>query len=275
MSHPSSLILHPFTLSRARLESFIACPRQFQLRYLERRPWPRRPLQANEEGMLAKGQLFHQLLQRHFAGVDTAVSAIEDADVRRWWRLFQQHGPILPGGDSARLLPEMSLTVPLPGTDGRIHLTGRFDLLMVSRDSAHIFDWKTGRPRPTRDLRHDWHTRLYLALLAEGGQALGQTFAPDQIAITYWFANDHETPHSIQYDAGWHAQNWADIQALAAQIETRAASGDWPLTDDLAHCGRCPYPVICGRTAAPARTNGAEEWEPAAPVDLLEPELPQ
>ncbi len=271
---PSAFSLPPLVLSRARIKSFLACPRQFQLRLLERRPWPRRPLSADQEARLAKGQAFHQIVQRYFARLDTAVPP-HDADVNRWWQAFQRCPPPIPAGDGVRLLPEMSLTILVPGFDGRILLTGRFDLLAVSDTAAHIFDWKTGRPRPLSDLRHDWQTRLYLALLAEGGQAVRQVVPPKQITITYWYAAAPDAPRTIAYAAAEHSRTLADLQAIAAQIEALTGRAEWPLTDDLTHCGSCPFQVICGRVSALAASDEPVEWEPEPVAAQLEPELPQ
>lgn len=255
-------------LSRYKIRSFMACPRQFQLRTLRRLPWPAPPLDERSETVRARGEQFHRLLERHFLNLPVRPQAIDDAEVRRWWLLFQNSGLRLPDG---QLHPERSLTIPV----GRHLLNGRFDLLITS-STAHIFDWKTGRPRDEAELRRDWQTRLYLALLAEGGPALGHPFRAEQIAITYWYVADHTTPRTIRYNEAWHKQNWADIQAIVAQIDDRLAADDWPLTDDWSHCRQCAYQVYCGRQAAgEAIIDASEEMpEPGKEALFLEPEMP-
>ncbi|HEX6383804.1 MAG TPA: PD-(D/E)XK nuclease family protein [Anaerolineae bacterium] len=266
------------TLSRHKLQTFLICQRRFQLRYLERLPWPESPLSPAFEAAVEHGQRFHRLLEQHFLGLEVEPDAMEETELHRWWTLFEQSQLQIPHG---RVLAELSLTVPA----GRHLLTGRFDLLVTGEDEAsgepfaHVFDWKTGQPRAEDELRQDWQTRLYLAMLAEGGRALwpdGSAAAPDHIAITYWYAADPAAPCTIRYSQAWHKQNWAEIEALVAQIDGQLAAGDWPLTDDWSHCRHCAYQAYCNRQEAGQAEQRidddgeldteAEEW--------LEPELP-
>ena len=268
------------TLSRHRLQTFLICQRRFQLRYLKRLSWPESPLSREVEVAIERGQRFHQLLERHFLGLPPASGAIEDAELQRWWTLFEQSGPALPAG---RALAEVSLTVPT----GRHLLTGRFDLLVVGEDDsgepfAHVFDWKTGQPPDESQLRQDWQTRLYLALLAQGGRALwpgNRAPGPDYIAITYWYVTDPAVPRTIHYSQAWHRQNWAEIETLVARIDAQLAAGDWPLTDNWDHCRHCAYQVYCGRQSAgqpgqPALQADADDHDEEDIETSLEPDLP-
>ncbi|MCA9933218.1 MAG: PD-(D/E)XK nuclease family protein [Ardenticatenaceae bacterium] len=264
----------PLTLSRGRLETFLACQRRFQLRYLRRLPWPPQPLQEDTEESLARGQQFHQLLERYFLGLAVEPGLIGDEQVRRWWDLFQRSGLALPEG---RPLPELTLTIPI----GKHLLNGRFDLLILGdhdgQPFAHLFDWKTGRARREADLRRDWQTRLYLAMLAEGGQALladERPFPPEAIAITYWYATAPNKPRTIHYDAAWHAQNWAEIQAIVAQIDAQLQADTWSLTDDWTLCRDCGYQVYCGRQEAGCAVPISDEDAEPETDWLLEPDLP-
>jgi CRISPR/Cas system-associated exonuclease Cas4 (RecB family) len=264
-------------LSRNKLATFLACQRRFQLRYLERQAWPEAPLAELDEERLGRGQQFHQLLQRHFLGLKVETAAIEDRTLRGWWLAFEKHKPKLPNG---RLLPELSLTIPI----SQHLLHGRFDLLVIGEENglpfAHIFDWKTGRPPDEATLRHDWQTRLYLAMLAEGGQALwtnSPPFHPDHIAITYWYATAPDEPITIAYNRPWHERNWAELTAVVSQIEAQLAQGGlWPLTDDWSLCRMCAYQALCGRqgagTAVITLTDDVESDDLFEFV--LEPQLP-
>jgi PD-(D/E)XK nuclease superfamily len=262
-------------LSRNKLTTFLACQRQFQLHYLERRAWPEAPLPEADEERLDRGQQFHQLVQRHFLGLSVEAAAIEDRTLRRWWLAFEQNKPELPGG---RLLPELTLTIPI----GSHLLHGRFDLLVIGEENglpfAHIFDWKTGKPPDETTLRHDWQTRLYLAMLAEGGQALwanNPAIQPDHIAITYWYATAPDEPITIPYNHAWHERNWAELMALVAQIEAQLAQdGVWPLTDDWSLCRVCAYQALCGRQGAGTAVILADEETDDFFAFHLEPELP-
>ncbi|MEM7112930.1 MAG: PD-(D/E)XK nuclease family protein [Chloroflexota bacterium] len=267
------------SLSRFKLTTFLECQRRFQLRFLERLAWPLEPLSETVERSMARGQAFHQLLERHFLGLPVNVAALADGRLREWWFALQQSGIQLPNG---RYLPELDLTTPLLQTEeGMFLLNGRFDLLIVGTENntpfAHLFDWKTGLPRPESELRHDWQTRLYLAMLAESGSAILGTpaLSPDQIAITYWYVSEPDEPRTIRYSQAQHDTNWADLQAIAAQISTAHASNDWPLTDNLTYCRHCAYQAYCGRQEA-GRINLAppDEDEELAFWGQLEPLSP-
>lgn len=272
-------MIEPLLLSRSRITSFLTCRRQFQLRVLEKLTWPENPLPEADELRLRRGQLFHRLLERHFLGLPVEAAAMPDRQVRNWWLVFANSQLKLPHG---RPLPELSLTIPL----GDHLLHGRFDLLIIGEADdvpfAHIVDWKTGRPQSEAELRHDWQTRLYLALLAEGGEALGDEkreggIPADRIGITYWYVAEPDEPRTIHYNQAWHEQNWAELQAIVAQIEAQFADDAiWPLTVDWTNCRTCVYQVFCGRQAAGTAeiTLTEVEDEPLFPEDSLEPGLP-
>ena len=250
-------------LSRSRLVDFLACQRRFQLRYLERLPWPSLPMGVEVETAVSRGHAFHQLIQQYFLDLEIVPAAIEDVKLRQWWTLFLQFQATLPNG---RFLPELTLTVPV-GEGGL--LNGRFDLLLIRKDAAgepfiHIYDWKTGKPQDKMTLKRDWQTRLYLAMLAEGNHViesdkLGKLrVASNDIEITYWYVQEADAPRTIRYSSQWHDQNWADIQQIVGQIEALAQSAAddiWPLTDDWSHCRRCGYQTFCGRAEEGGRSR--------------------
>jgi CRISPR/Cas system-associated exonuclease Cas4 (RecB family) len=267
----------PLLLSRSRLASFLVCQRQFQLRVLERLTWPENPLRQADEARLERGQQFHQLLERHFLGLAIEAATIAEPQVRNWWLVFANSQLNLPHG---RTLPELSLTIPI----GNHLLNGRFDLLIVGeadgKPLAHIVDWKTGKPQAEADLRHDWQTRLYLAMLAESGEAVVKGLTPEQIGMTYWYVAEPEAPRTIQYSQNWHDRNWAELETLVTNIDNQlATAGSWPLTDDWSHCRNCIYQVYCGRQEAGTtllKPDELDELEAEALFgnEFLEPELP-
>lgn len=260
-------------LSQYRLNAFETCQRKFQLTAVSRLAWPSAPPDAALAAAFARGEQFHRLLEQHFVGMPVAIDAALDPDVRRWWRAFHADPPAVPGRDA---FPEVSLTTPI----GAHFLFGRFDLLTLTADGAHIFDWKTERkPRPAHQLRDAWQTRLYLAMLAKGAEAFGRTFAPEQIALTYWFANAPQQSVTLRYDSTWHQRNWAELTALVERLDRRLDASDaiWPLTDELSHCAKCPYRAYCGRQTTPVVPD-VSEWEAAVEeltADIaLEPDTP-
>ena len=266
-------------LSQARLSAFVTCRRRFYLRYLQRLPWPDLLLETSLRPAIERGQEFHKLLERYFLGLPVDPASIRDGQLRTWWQRFMESDFPLPPG---RRLPELRLTVPA----GPHFLIGRFDLVIVDsaheHPFAHLYDWKTSRPRPTAELQEAWQTRLYLAMLAESGTSLteGQVILhPDQVALTYWYVDDPLQPRTIMYTQDQHAQNWSEIQALVADIEDSLQQEHWSLTDNWSHCRTCAYQVYCGRQEAGTleRTLAEElaeyEFEPDFPLEL-EPESP-
>ncbi|MCB8954757.1 MAG: PD-(D/E)XK nuclease family protein [Ardenticatenales bacterium] len=265
-------------LSRYRLSTFAACRRRFQLRYLQRLAWPAAPRALPLQMALERGEAFHRLVERYYLGLPPFAedAGIPDEKLSLWWRAFRQSGPEMPAG---KRLTEYTLTVPI----GPHFLTGRFDLLVLTGDGAHIFDWKTeARPRTAAVLRDDLQTLLYLAMVTEGATALGADgpINPDHVRITYWYATDPAASVTLGYSRRQHAENWANLSAqvtaLAAQIE--ATEAVWPLTDNLQECAICAFRAYCGRqqvvplAATRAAVEDLEPEEDAAPPHL-EPDV--
>jgi hypothetical protein len=265
----------PLILSRPRLAAFRTCRRRFQLQVVTPVPWPRPPLPPADEARFTRGRQFHQLLHAHFSGMVIDERDIETPQLREWWREFLRAPLPVHQPGAARLLPELTLTVPV----GRHLLHGRFDLLMLGTTAdgnpfAHIFDWKTSRPRPQADLQNDEQTRLYLALLAESRAALAP-LAPEQIRITYWYPAAPQEPRTIRYSAAAHAANWAALQAEVRAIDSQLTHTDnWPLTEDWQACRTCPFQPLCGRQEAGRDVVREDEEMPTPVAPSLEPELP-
>lgn len=237
----------PLVLTQSALRDFAECRRRFQLRYLQQLPWPQAPLYGDTAVATARGREFHRLLERHFLGIPVDEEALSDTVLRGWWASFARSGLAFPDG---RRWLEHELTIPA----GDHFLSGRFDLLIVTeladRVTAHLYDWKTSRPRPVEKLRQDWQTRLYLAMLAQSGSALTEgerPLAADNLAMTYWYAAEPDVPRTIRYSSDSHARNWAQILDLVAQINRAQRQDAWTLTADLSRCRHCAYQVHCGR----------------------------
>ncbi len=253
-------------LSRSKLADFLGCRRRFQLRYIERLAWPIPPLEGRGEEARGLGQRFHQILHRHFLGLVVGEEVNEDPRLRQWWERFKNQGPALPPGEQ---LPELTMTIPI----GRHLLTGRFDLLLLGEEIAHVYDWKTDKqPRAQTELEADLQTRLYLALIAEGSQAMGRPIRPEQIFLTYWYVNEPTSSVTFRYSQPWHARNWTYLQELIADLEQQLASaGEWPLTEDLEQCARCAYQIYCNRIIDRLDLS---EWETDEGQFRLEPSRP-
>ncbi len=240
MSYPS------LTLSRSRLSAFLACRRRFQLSVIEPLVWPPPPRSVMLELAQWRGKQFHLLLERHFRGFPPAAAPIADHQVAAWQRRFREQAPPMPAGER---LVEYSLTVPL----GDFFLTGRFDLLIVDGQQAHIFDWKTeNNPRSAAELSADFQTVLYLAMAVEGSHGIhpgGAEIDPDQLHISYWYVNRPDQSVTIGYNAATHQKNWARLTQVAADLAAQIAADEpiWALTENESHCAACLYRIYCGK----------------------------
>jgi hypothetical protein len=265
------------TLSQQHLYTFQVCQRRFYLRYLARIPWPEAPLGPEQELAYERGRRFHRWVERRFLGLPVTDETRMDPVLRGWWDTFVEQPPALPAG---RRFVETSLTVPV-GPEDRHLLTGRFDLLIVGEGdgepAAYLFDWKTGEPRSIERLRRAWQTRVYLAVLAEGGAALvpeqPEAFTADNLSFTYWYVEDPTHPRVIAYDGATHHRNRLELDAVVAEIDRQLVENAWPLTDDWSECRHCAYRAYCGRQAAgSAQPDAAEDDDPEADEEWLEPQ---
>lgn len=265
-------------LYQQHLYTFETCPRRFYLRYLARVPWPEALLEPGLESAYDHGRRFHRWVERDFLGLPVADESDTDPTLRRWWSIYQSRRPALPPGQR---FVETTLTIPI-GREGRHTLSGRFDLIVVGegedgRPSAAIYDWKTGEPRDIGRLRRAWQTRVYLAVLAEGGAALvpdkPEAFAPGRLSFTYWYIEDPEHPRVIRYDEAAHRRNMAELEALVGRIDEQLTAGEWPLTDSLAECRHCAYQAHCDRrTAGEPLLAELDEDAPEPDEEWLEPQ---
>lgn len=199
------------------------------------------------------GYRYHQLMHRHFLALPIEEEVKHVPNLGDWWRVFQKQGPSLPRGNR---YPELSMTVPV----GRHFLTGRFDLLIIDDDQAHIFDWKTdARPQNKSALQENLQTRLYLWLAAEGASALEENIAPQNITLTYWYVNDPDTVLAFNYDQRQHEANWGRFNQIVNELDALLPLQEaWPLTEDLNQCSRCAYQVYCGRQTGQLEL---EDWQ--------------
>lgn len=246
------------------LAAYLRCQRQFQLRYIDRLVWPDSLVDELVEQSFALGTRFHELVSQILLGMAVEPAADEDPKIGIWLERFQQRVSSLPSGQR---FVEFNLTVPI----GAHYLSGRMDLLIVSDDQLHIFDWKTDTYPPNRDhLWQNMQTRVYLALAAEGAEALGKTYEASDIAITYWYPIDPPRQIRLNYDQEKHAENWGILEDIVLGIDwLTGQDAIWPKTADLSTCRRCPYQIICGRQAGSLDLDGwnQDDQDPDIEVD--------
>jgi CRISPR/Cas system-associated exonuclease Cas4 (RecB family) len=262
-----SEIQSPFTFSQSSLQDYADCDRRFQLRYIEHLQWPAietAPVLENERRQL-EGQQFHRMVQQSLIGLPAEKLArmANSENLARWWDNFLTHGPDLKG---FKLYPELTLSAPIQNH----RLIAKYDLIAVSDEKALIFDWKTSHKRP----KDEWmaarlQTKVYRALLVAAGTHLngGKNFTPEQIEMTYWYADFPEEPSKFPYTTKQHKRDWVSLFQIVSEINAKQS---FPLTDDEKKCSYCPYRSYCNRGISAGQGFDELESEPATPDVTLE-----
>lgn len=267
-------LLRTFRFSATSLQDYVDCERRFQLRYLLQVAWPApeaEPINERERhARLARD--FHRLVHQHLLGipVDTLSASVHDSDLERWWQAYLAYVPTF---ENARVMPEVSLSIPM----SEYRVVAQYDALVVGgklsaehtvsqrpdRLPLLIIDWKTYRQRPSRAwLAQRLQTRLYPVILVQTGASLinQSSIEPDDVEMCYWLA---EYPHDVEtfrYDVPTYQADLEFLSALITEIDERikriddkrepslaALDATWPLTDDLERCRFCNYRSLCGR----------------------------
>ncbi len=228
-------------LSQAHLQTLEICPRKFQYLFLEPVALPRVESDSPQQQL---GIQFHRLMQQHELGLDIQPMLADNPLLQDWFQQFQQCPPLMVTGTH---YSEHQRTLIFED----IALTAVYDLLIQNADQAQIFDWKTyRRPDNPQRLQNSWQTRLYPFILAETS-----AYRPEQLSMTYWFAQADES-HTLEipYSAALHQQTRADLLALLSPLQEWIGSPQVPLPQaDFAagHCSssdhRCPFIFPCNR----------------------------
>jgi len=246
------------TLSQTSLQDYNDCPRRFELRYLRQLAYPAietEPALENEKHQ-REGEYFHRLVQQYFAGISSEqISRLANTDnLRRWWENFEKSDGLTGLKGLNGLRTEVTLSAPL----GKYRLVAKFDLIARNGDRFIIYDWKTYRKLPKKSmLDKRWQTRVYRALLVQAGSHLndGNSIAPEQIEMVYWFANFPNEPTNLPYKTDQFKRDWDGLQKIADEIPS-ALSFD--KTDDVAKCSYCPYRSYCNRGVHAGEAMDAE-----------------
>lgn len=246
-------------LSAAALGTYSVCPLRFKYRYVDNLYWSRlwgsRP---EERKALEKGQNFHLMARRYYAGVDPALVAdpVEQRDLDGWMHLLQG---FLPRTFDPAFYPELELRLNRPD----LKLVAKFDLVVVDPDGrATIFDWKTEKKLPNRSyLLKSMQTRVYRYMLcAAGGQysPKGQ-FRPEDVSMIYWHPLHPHKWERLAYSEAQFHKDEAFLQESVARI-LRTQPENFPPTPDEGVCRRCEYQMIChGRRSEEVDLEAEEE----------------
>lgn len=262
------MISPDFVFSQNSLQDFLECPCRFQLRHVLRQAWPAAETDDQEqfEHHMEQGQDFHRKVQQYFSGIPVEVitDSIHDELLRTWWDNFLSAAKDFAWSgvnDAAlKIRPEYSLSTRL--RDHR--LTAKYDLIAsIPGKQFWIYDWKTSLsiPSPAR-LEQRIQTRLYRWMLASSGFHLnsGSVIPPEQVVMTYWFAQEPGRQVVLSYDQAQFASDEQDLGTLMDQISSLADT-DFVLTDDKRRCRFCPYRSYCDRGFEPGKFSELEQEE--------------
>ncbi|HEX7567322.1 MAG TPA: PD-(D/E)XK nuclease family protein [Anaerolineaceae bacterium] len=237
-----------FHFSQNNLQDYVDCPRRFELRHIQHLEWP--ALQSEpvllQEQLMVQGRQFHKMVQQIMVGlpVETLIENVDSANLAQWWDNFMQSNPLiaLPG----KRYVEHYLSCPLAG----YRLTAQYDLLAVEPGKrAVILDWKTSSRKPRREfLKNRLQTRVYRYMLVEAGKQLNdnQPLLPEQVEMTYWFAEFPGEPEHFLYDQKQFYEDRKFLTDLVVEI-AHHESGQFILTPDEKKCLYCSYRSLCNR----------------------------
>jgi hypothetical protein len=247
-----------FQLSQSHLSCLTTCPRKFQYVYLDQLSSPAPTGQQSRQDL---GSRFHWLMQQQALGLSIARFVQADPALQPWFQAFDQAPPAMVAGER---LSEYRQSLVWD----KYLLVAVYDLLILGEQQAQILDWKTyARPQRLRSLQQSWQTRLYPFILAEASH-----YRPDQIAMTYWFAEakgqDHSHSLTFAYSEALHEQTRRDLthllQNLTEWLRAYRQKETLPQVEIAAgHCQHATTP--CGFAV---RCQRHPEAAAALPVDL-------
>lgn len=247
-----------YAISQGHLNIWETCQRKYQYKYLEELSLPE--ADPHRQASLQLGSNFHLLMQQMDLGLDVSVLARSDRQLQKWLKAFNESPPTMIEGDRlcehrrtweiccpAKLDQDLDSDFKDSGDRHQAYfvLTAIYDLLILGKEQAQILDWKTHQKAIAQSqLEHNWQTRLYLYLLAKT-----TNFEPEQLSMTYWFANGADSV-VINYQAADYDRTEKDIQRMLTAI---AQAQDYPQVDvSSSKCEYCEFRDRCDR---PHRQN--------------------
>jgi hypothetical protein len=250
-----------FVFSKGNLQDYAECPRLFELRHLRHILWPAiqsQPVLESERARM-EGKQFHRLIHQSLLGIpDKDLEAIaKGEDLRRWWSNFRSSMSASLKGDC---FPEFTLTIPFESWQ----LVAIYDLIVVSPSgSLHFYDWKTSRQRPKKLWVLEWlQTRVYPYLLVKAGGFLAPSHSidPQNVEMTYWFAEQPQMPETILYSTQKFQKDEEYLSHLIREIDAREP-GQFPLTHRDRRCSYCEYRSLCDKGVAAGELDDTDEGD--------------
>jgi len=110
----------------------------------------------------------------------------------------------------------------------------------VGDRKAQILDWKTHQVAIAAEkLKTNWQTRLYLYLLAKT-----TNYAPEQLSMTYWFANTAESV-IIPYSQAEYVSTETQLKQILTEVYQANNYPKLPLSSP--NCNYCEFRDRCDR----------------------------
>lgn len=236
-------------LSQSHLNTLAICPRRFQHTYLEQL---KTPMGLEQQQRTTWGSQFHLLMQQRELGLPIDTFSTDDPVTSELQKSVEA---------LVNIAPHLFTSNPQTGREAEHCRTLRFqqylltvvyDLLITTPHNATILDWKTYLiPTDRKRIVQNWQTRLYLYVLAETSD-----YAPEQIAMTYWFVKLPSTPQSLTlpYSQAQHEQTQQNLEELLLCLD------DWlvayqkdgqpfpQVSFSKGHCRSCSFVSRCERT---------------------------
>jgi hypothetical protein len=239
-------------LSQTQLNQLELCPRKFQHLYLDQLGTPSSP---DQQVRLDWGNRFHLLMQQRELQLPIEIASSQDDDQL----LSHVNALVTAAPEVFHLSPaafrqsEHRRSLDFNG----YLLTVVYDLLILERDCAQIFDWKTyPLPQHRQWLSMHWQTRLYPFVLVETSD-----YKPDQVTMTYWFVqartrDEVPTPQCLPfpYTQERHEQTRRDLTHLLSRLshwlDQYQQGAPLPQIDEIqGHCADCLFAARCQRGA--------------------------
>jgi len=227
-----------FWFTQNSLSVFDYCPLKFKKRYMDNISPIYMPDVCSKEKM-ELGKDFHILAKRYFLGIDTVVEEAGSSGIlAKWLENLKNSFPIRP---DARYLPEYKLRT----VSGDMMLEANFDLLLVSKESVQIWDWKTGennwedeKKGNSISLAHSIQTMVYMYVLKEQIQFItGKNTGEKKIAMHYWQPETASVVASVEYNTEMHNNFRKSLSAIIYKIKNY----EYDLFDRTQYLKKCRY----------------------------------
>ncbi len=198
-------------LSQKHLNTLETCPPLFQKIYLQQL---KIPFNLIQEEKTQWGKQFHLLMQQHNLGLPIDDIQTDNDDLKLSVKaLINATEDIWTSSEIITKKAEYQVNYTL----NNYLFTSVYDLLILYKNKAVIFDWKTYlKPQDEDKLINNWQTKLYLYILAEK-----LDYRPHQLSFTYWFVKLPNKPQrqTIKYNKTKHEKTRKELNYLLEKLE--------------------------------------------------------